>query len=402
MDKDRDSKKIHGFIKKISKKRTLRKPKIFSRESRVFIEKIFKYMEEVGSLFNQSNLSKTDLQQQLPTGNYYYLLEPPIKSVIENQLKIFRKIKFTIGKRNFEIYMSFKTLNEATVYLDKWTQYIYICLYVICKFAMDSCSNDLNIYLYFTDLKKILPNIDGDVIEQQNANTAFTFACNSPSAGEKNEIYVYRMEEWLKVVIHESIHSFGVDFARMDQNLVQTRICNADIYRVPCQDLRFYESYTETWAELIQCMFAVFIDTCNDNAVNRVGKLEEYVYGCEAPFSAFQSAKVVDHFGLAYSDLFDGAASQYKETTPVFAYYVIKSVFMNHADEFIRWTMENNRGSLQFKKTQTNINLLADLLKSLCKRDEYFELMDYMDEVLDGPMDYMLAETMRMSCVSIL
>jgi hypothetical protein len=153
-------------------------------------------------------------------------------------------------------------------------------------------------------------------------------------------------------------------------------------------------------------MFATYFENATTKNVmevkNLVHKLEERVYGCESPFSAFQCAKVLDHFGLAYSDLFDGAASQYKESTPVFAYYVIKSVFMNHADEFIHWTMENNRGSLQFKKTPANIDLLADLLKSLCKREEYMMLMDEMDVVLDGPMDYMLAETMRMSCVSFL
>jgi hypothetical protein len=249
----------------------------------------------------------------------------------------------------------------------------------------------------------MLPENDGEIIEADNANTAFTFACNLPGKTGKNEIYVYRLEEWFKVFVHETIHSFGIDFASMNQMDVQSRICEQDIYRVPCKDLRFYESYTETWAELIQCMFAVFIERLNKLSPEPVSMLEEYVYGCEAPFSAFQCTKVLDHFGLAYSDLFNGAAASYKESTPVFAYYVIKSVFMNHADEFIQWTMENNGGSLQFKKLATNVNKLADLLKRLCKTDKYLAKMDEMDAVLDGKLDnVLLGETMRMSCMSFL
>uniref|UniRef100_A0A6C0HZH2 Uncharacterized protein n=1 Tax=viral metagenome TaxID=1070528 RepID=A0A6C0HZH2_9ZZZZ len=398
---DKDSKKIQNFIKKITKKQKDKKrtSQKFSRESRLFIEKIFNQINQAGSLFNNSNISKTKLNE-MPTGEYYYLLEDPVKLAIENQLKIFQKTTFSIENRNFEIFMSFSSkLNDAI--MDKWIKYIYIWLNIACKYAMPSCSNNLAVYFYFTDMKKLMPD-DGDkIMEADNVNTAFTFACNAPNKTRKNEIYVYRLEEWFKVFLHESIHSFGLDFAAMDQTDIQSRICTTDIYKVPCQDLRFYESYTETWAELIYCMFAIFFENKTNMQENKnVSKFEEHIYGCEAPFSAFQCAKVLDHFGLAYSDLFDGAASQYRESTPVFAYYVIKSVFMNNADEFIRWTMENNRGSLQFKKTQTNINLLADLLKSLCKTEDYLKLMDDMDEVLDGPMDYMLAETMRMSCIS--
>lgn len=389
---DKDSQQIQKFIKSHCKK--YREPNVrFSQESRIFIQRIFHYIEK-GSLSYKTNSSKISVKNigQLPTGKHYQLLESDIKENIENNMRVFKIVEFEIEenggkKRTFRIFMSFL---KPTEYIEEWIKRIYIWLYVANHFAIPTCSTVLDIYIYYTDMKKKLPETDGYILDHEHANTAFTFACTMPDSRHKNEIYIYRLEEWFKVLVHESFHSFGLDFASMDQTFVQERICNSgDIYQVPCGDLRFYESYTEMWAELIQCIFV-----CENN----MDTLEKLVYEYEAPFSAFQCAKVLDHFGLVYEDLFDKeAASAYKEETPVFAYYVIKSVFMNHADEFIRWTMQNNQGSLQFKKTQTNINHLANLLKSLAH--QYIGKMQMMDRIIDGPMNILLASTMRMTCI---
>jgi hypothetical protein len=421
MQKDKDTKEIYNFIKQIQKQKNQTQKKYnekrtspkFSKESRVFIEKIFHYMKQ-GSL--QTKKMSTISLEQLPTGNHFHLLDQEIKTEIENQIKIYKKTTFQIGDREFDIYMCFPNAPLDMSTMDTWLHYMYVWFYVAAQFAVPSCSRHLSVYVYYTNLKKNIPDIDGALLEADNANTAFTFACNMPNAAveSKNEIYIYRLEEWFKVFLHETFHSFGMDFAAMDQTEPQNRICDSgNIYHIPCTDLRFYESYTETWAEIVQCMFAVhFNETAIDKQykeqfqhenIDSVGKLEEFVYGYEATFSAFQAAKVLDHFGLTYEDLFNkGAASKYKETTPVFAYYIIKSVFMNHADEFIRWTMEQNRGSLQFKKTQTNMNKLVDLLQTLCKNAEYMQLMDEMDETVERTANHLLASTMRMSCISFL
>ena len=170
-----------------------------------------------------------------------------------------------------------------------------------------------------------------------------------------------------------------------------------------CTDLRFYESYTEMWAELLHCMFAAFYQEKGSIEEN-IAKLEEYVFGYEAKFSAFQSVKVLSHFGLTYNDLFDrNKTMQYKEDTPVFSYYVIKSVFMNHADEFVLWSMHNNSGSIQFKKTQTSIHHLAELLKSLSRKTTYLRKMVNMHNMLlTKPIEPLLVDTMRMSCISFI
>jgi len=396
---DKDTKELKTFI------HSYKETSSFSQESRVFIDRIFRHIQQGSLLFKSESSFFTESLKELPTGKQYSLIDQDIKQEIEN-LHGFKKTVFHIGERTFQIYTSFYKDSAANKkYLDKCLQHIYIWLYIGSHFSVPNCSAVLDIYIYFTDLKKRLPEIEGEPIAAEHANTAFTFACSSPgSLG--NEIYIYRAEEWFKVLIHESFHSFGLDFAAMDQTAIQSRICGGDIYSVPCTDLRFYESYTETWAEILQCMFAAFYENGGEYDTTCIGKLEKWLFEYEAPFSAFQCAKVVDHFGLTYDELFSESGQEmytrrmYKEKTPVFAYYVIKSVFMNHADSFLRWCMENNRGSLQFKKTAVHIQKLADLLKSLCKTEDYRKKMRKMDAVLKKRRSLLVETTMRMSCVS--
>ena len=43
---------------------------------------------------------------------------------------------------------------------------------------------------------------------QSHVNSGYTYTCK-----ENNEIVIYREEEWLKVLIHESFHAYGLDFS---------------------------------------------------------------------------------------------------------------------------------------------------------------------------------------------
>jgi hypothetical protein len=104
---------------------------------------------------------------------------------------------------------------------------------------------------------------------------------------------------------------------------------------------------------------------------------------------------------MTYTDLFDGRlARKYREDTPVLAYYIIKSVFMNHASEFMEWCMDHNPGPffLFFKKTPENIRALVEFLRTHCKTAEYLEKIDRMDAVLEsGRVPFHIGESMRMT-----
>jgi hypothetical protein len=96
------------------------------------------------------------------------------------------KDSFTMGHRTFNIHLtcpsSFKTKIAESM------KKIYSWLYIASHFSQQpNCSKTLDIYLYWTDMKKRLPRKKRAVIDWEHANTAFTFSCNMPHSdtGEK-------------------------------------------------------------------------------------------------------------------------------------------------------------------------------------------------------------------------
>ena len=79
-----------------------------------------------------------------------------------------------------------------------------------------NCAKKLDIYLYFTPFKKTLPTRNTEILNVKHVNTAFAFQC-APSG----EIVIYRKEEWMKVFIHETFHSFGLDIDAHSENIIK-------------------------------------------------------------------------------------------------------------------------------------------------------------------------------------
>lgn len=67
-----------------------------------------------------------------------------------------------------------------------------------------------HLYLFNT-VQKELPENKSEVIGPVNANTGYTYRCE-----KNNEIVIYRQEEWFKVLMHETMHTFGNDFETED------------------------------------------------------------------------------------------------------------------------------------------------------------------------------------------
>ena len=94
---------------------------------------------------------------------------------------------------------------------NKYVDTIIMWLYILNEYGSKKCSTTFTIFLYLTSLEKKLPTSNIDILDQINVNTAFTSTCPSDS-----EIVIFRKEEWFKVFIHETFHSFGLDFSDMN------------------------------------------------------------------------------------------------------------------------------------------------------------------------------------------
>jgi hypothetical protein len=364
-----DSTKLIQFIKKFHIKST-----ILSPTSKIMISDIINIMENAisSSTFSyKSNILK--LLMDFPKGESYDYITPEIMKDFENTSKIGKHYSFSIGIRTFNIYIIKPYDNDKKIYnlFDKMIHKIYVWLFVCNHYANSQCSPIINIYIYLTNHKKVLPSLHTSYqleIDRHNANTAFTLACPH----SKNEIYIYRFEEWFKVLIHESFHCFGLDFARMPEEIVNKKMFS--IFPIKC-DLRFYETYCEVWAEIINVIFiSVNSYSSNETKINMnelIKIIENHLY-FERMFSLFQCVKVLDFYGLTYINILHKSNKiQYKEKTPVFSYYILKSIVMFYYNDFIEWCYIHNNKSLEFTKTQNNINQFFEFIKARYNSHEY-------------------------------
>ena len=335
-------------------------------------------------------------QDEFPKGVDFEYIDPEIREEIEMFSKIGKKYSFVVGGRTVDIYAVYPykgSVNRPAIYhdLDESVKKMYIWLYTGGHFAPTDCSRELTIYWYLTAEKKMLPKIDREPIRALHANTAFTFAC-SPVP---NSIYIYRKEEWFKVFIHESFHSLGLDFAKMPEGIANSAVFK--IFDVSC-DLRFYEAYTEAWAEIINVLFV-----CMENP----GSVFETLLNNERMFSLFQKTKILDHQKIKYRELFSHLLSKnqkvtknnYKEETPVFSYYILKSIMMFFYDDFIGWCIDNNLGSIAFVKSPENIKSLVSFIKGRFENPEYLKSIDEFERwfSVNGHKEADEMETLRMS-----
>ena len=172
-----------------------------------------------------------------------------ITKSMQDKIKHYYNITFIIDDRNISVNIC--TQQKYNIQkLKSIIRRIYMWLFVGTFFADKKCSQKLNIYLILLPDKKQLPQINGEPIDREHINTAFTYSCK-----ENNEIHIFREEEWFKVFIHETFHSLGLDFSQFNYSNTNKQILS--IFNVVA-DVRIFETYCEIWAEICNNMFIVF------------------------------------------------------------------------------------------------------------------------------------------------
>ena len=280
-----------------------------------------------------------------------YLLQLPIYLPIEI-CNVIQSMKFDkygaryeINDRTFDIHMYFDSQQKLMHHnIDEQFKKIYIWLYVASYFASPQCSKYVKINIYLTPHKKKLPN-RYEIIDKEHANTAFTTSCQA-----ETEIDIFRQEEWFKTLIHETFHNMGMDFsANGSENTNQLLYNNIPINI----DFRLYETYTESWAEIIHSLFVAYYHIKKQGSSN-IESIFNIVLNNQRRFAVFQCAKVLKHYSMTLPDLYkqnkvsEIRRTNYKENTPIMAYYILKMVVLYNAKDFILWTSKHNKSSINF------------------------------------------------------
>ena len=293
-----------------------------------------------------------------------------------------RTLRFHFWSHDYDS-LSIPTIHEYIRRMSTW-------LFLADEYASSTCSQIMDVFLYFTDHCKILPNKPGiGTIERVHANTAFTYSCR-----KSNTITIFRKEEWFKVFIHETFHSLGLDFSGMHTESILSTEMIRRIFHIGVDDLRIYESYTETFAELLHLQFISFYSTILKTDYHRMFSKMQKMVAVETVFSLIQCMKVLRHNRIAeYPDLFTATNKKrelYLEKTHAISYFVIKSIMMFHKNEFLEWCIQNNsrtfvtgtrngktgitrKINLDFEKTPQNVEKYGELIISLYKKSEFLD-----------------------------
>ena len=175
------------------------------------------------------------------------------------------------------------------------------------------------------------------------------------ASGGLNHIYVYREEEWFKVLIHETIHAFGVDFSAMStKNIAIDKAIRAldtafpgvvAVHNADKNRICLFEAYTECWAEWIAILFRVHeyrVHEYGGNNKNSMWK-SDFVRHLELErrWSMLQASRMNAWFA-------SNPSRMYHNRTPVFAYYVLKSVLMRHSVAFMAWCNKQHGTNIVF------------------------------------------------------
>lgn len=126
-----------------------------------------------------------------------------------------------------------------------------------------------------------------------------------------NAIYVYRLEESDKVMLHETLHHMPIHSIQWDATEIE-RLTGIN-------DLLINEAVVECWAEVLHVLMVAHELAFNNRVVERMLELEKR-------WAAEQVAKLKRHF----------RGGEWKERTNSFCYFVIREILLRHVHEFLK------------------------------------------------------------------
>jgi len=349
------------------------------------------------------NIHKIDIISQIPKPNGFNSVHfsSNVRNYILNNSHYVINYDFTIKykKINISFIIDSDIQNKTEIY-DCYIKNIMSWIYVANLYSSSSCGKNLNIYIYMTPIKKVLPNSRGDILAQDNINSGLSNTCQTNS-----EIIIYRKEEWFKVLIHETFHNYGLDFSAMNIPLRITNIMS-DRFNIT-SDFAMYESYTEFWARimnLIYCSYNLNMGSITSDFNNFYQYFKILLY-YERIYNIYQSIKLLNFQYLKYNDLItnirrDRCLQLYREDTNVFSYYTGVAILMINPIEFIIHCKNTNINIFRFKKTEANLELFYKYISDNSNTNKTIKIFSNINKLIAKTPKHLL-QTCRMTLSDI-
>lgn len=224
-------------------------------------------------------------------------------------------------------------------------------IYFMSKLAQVDNFN-LELYIFCGKQKKYMTEFC-NIITPENINSGLSV--------KHQYIVIWREEELYKVLIHELVHFFGIDFYLNDDIYKDIKKIFVEKFNINGDD-KINESYTEALALTINS----FIYSQKYNCTFREVFMKEML------FSSFQVAKILNNCNT--NEITNISDIHITQTTSAFSYFVIKWLFlMNIGRLLVFWDksifVKNNKN--EYKKLYQNIinndHINLDIINNMIK-----------------------------------
>ena len=333
-----------------------------------------KWLEKISQ---PPEIQQTKTNKQKPkTPTMYNLIPSNILKKEIPKLDQHTNVTFQSHGRPISIFFSHTHANTPSpLFIQRCIQVIH----TLSDFAPKHCLQPpIHIYIYLTHAQKTIRHSEDVIpppitIGEENVNTAFTTSCDPhqhqpPHIKETphpKEIILFRQEEVFKVLIHELFHTLGLDFSNNRSQTQQTAQMLRQFLNINLPDLRLFETYTETWACILNTICLSVWDHDQSQLETETEKQIQSRFQKERIFSLWQASKVIHYNQTSHTHLIKKCLKpsscflssnhtqhqktqhqnktqkqthnkrEYKENTQVFCYFLLKAAVFQKIDTFV-------------------------------------------------------------------
>jgi len=317
-----------------------------------FLEYIYKQLNAKQLIINALAIEKSRTNE-----NNKSIIVNKITNIVNNHLRSSKYIdseliNFILTNTNCKIVTYKNTIKGKTyifdfiIYndelsiknLDLIVEKMLLVLQLIIAISNNESRNGQHVTFFLTPFQKKL-NSNTNVLGAKNVNSGFTYPYL------KNGVtFIYRKEEFFKVFIHESIHYYGIDKALHKDfsndakyNINYNKFINS--FNIRPQDIAkigINEALTEYWT------FIVYLSA---QSYKKSIVLANFIYEFENSYKLellhiiFQVVKILNYNKLTYSEFLTKYSNQYKETSHIFSYYIVKTLLVYNHSDLLKSTM---------------------------------------------------------------
>jgi len=338
------------------------------------------------------------LQGKLPKKINDYLGEYPHTKGEFTSLDIQNEIQLGLKKnRKFDIQINGTRLNLLVFSENDFKmnhKFLKRC------FILDAIRNkkrkDINLEIWLSNKKKNLPpKRELKYLGSKEVNSG----CNTFN-GIENRVSVWRKEELPKVLVHELVHSLGLEKYNGYKEVEDYIYSHFDVKRN--NRFNLFENYVELIANILNiCLTMIENDKADLKTFNRLINLE-----CQ--HCLFQVGKILNYYGYKdFGDFYkkdgileENKTDRYLQKSNIFSYFVMRSMVIFNINDFIRLCIDKNKRN--FLKQDFECKEFLKIMDKTLKEPSFENIINRnIVSNKQGNKDNLVYNNLRMTCIEV-